>query len=206
MLPRAILVPDEAVPVETDLVVLAVPDDQLPGVVTGLSVAGAWQPGQIVVHTSPWRGIGVLEPARSRPGAPDVLPLALHPCVALSGRPEDLDRLSGAVFAVTTLRSLRPLGEALVLEMGGEPVWIEEEDRPMYAASLTAVSEQIGLVLRSATAVLAECGIPDPRRALAPLVTALAADALRTGSVAATGVVAFDQPPDTPRADPEELP
>lgn len=207
LLPGVGFVPDEQVPADADLVLLAVPEDQLAGVVAGLAAAGAWQPGQILVHTSPGHGIGILEPAMSGVGpGPDVLPLALHPCVALTGGPADLDRLTGAVFAVTTLRSLRPLGEALVLEMGGEPVWVEEEDRPAYAAALAAVRDQLGAVLGAAGQMLADCGIPDPRRALAGLVTALAEDPPWTGSVAATGATPLPRAPEEPRADPEEPP
>ena len=166
--------------VEADLVLLAVPDDVLPGLVIGLAAAGAFHPGQVLVHTSARHGIGVLEPA----AAHDVLPVAIHPAVALTGQSADAERLSAAVFAVTTLKSLRPLGEALVLEMGGEPVWIEEEDRPAYAAALGAVRDGLEGVLGAAGRVLADCGIPSPSRALTPLVLTALEDAFRSGSVA----------------------
>lgn len=162
-----------------DVVLLAVTDDALPGLVAGLAAADAFHPAQIVVHTSARHGIGVLEPAARH----DVLPLALHPAVALSGAPSDGDRLGAALFAVTTLKSLRPLGEALVLDMGGEPVWVEEEDRPAYAAALGAVRDGLEGVLGAAGRVLADCGIPSPARALAPLVLTSLEDALRSGSV-----------------------
>jgi predicted short-subunit dehydrogenase-like oxidoreductase (DUF2520 family) len=47
-----------------ELVLLAVPDDALPELVQGLADLGAWQPGQIVVHTSGRFGTDVLAPAR----------------------------------------------------------------------------------------------------------------------------------------------
>ncbi len=164
---------------DADLVLLAGPGSQLPDLIEGLAVAGAFRPGQIVVHTTPEHGIGVLEPA----GA-DVLPLALHPCTVFTGGPEDLDRLTGAVVAVTTLRTLRPLGEALCLELGGEPVWVEEEDRPTYAAALAAVRDGLSRVLTAAAHVLADCGIPETGRALGQLANAIVEQTLRTGSVA----------------------
>ena len=50
-----------------------VPDDDLPALVAGLTATGAWQAGQIVVHTSGSHGVGVLRPgagaARPAPGA-----------------------------------------------------------------------------------------------------------------------------------------
>ena len=46
-----------------ELVLLAVPDDALPHLVAGLSATGAWQAGQMVVHTSGRHGV-----ARARAG------------------------------------------------------------------------------------------------------------------------------------------
>jgi len=180
LLPGVPVAPAPDVVAEADLALLAVPDDALPDLVTGLAAAGAFHPGQLVVHTAPGLGIGVLEPA----GA-DVLPLAIHPACALGGRLADLDRLAGTVVAVTTLRSLRPVGEALVLELGGEPVWIEEEDRPAYAAALAAVREGLTGVVTAAAEVLGDCGVPDPVAALGPLVHSAYAEVPRTP--AATG-------------------
>ena len=59
----------------SELVLLAVPDDQLAGLISGLAEAGAWQPGQIIVHTSPNFGLDVLSPAR----AMGAIPIAIHP-------------------------------------------------------------------------------------------------------------------------------
>ncbi|MGN8247122.1 NAD(P)-binding domain-containing protein, partial [Cellulomonas soli] len=49
----------------SELVLLTVPDDALHDLVAGLAGVGAWQPGQIVVHTSGRFGADVLAPARA---------------------------------------------------------------------------------------------------------------------------------------------
>ncbi|MGL5819971.1 MAG: NAD(P)-binding domain-containing protein, partial [Phycicoccus sp.] len=72
--------PAEAVR-RAELVVLAVPDDALPDLVSGLASTGAWQAGQIVAHTSGRHGVAVLDPAREH----HVLPLALHPAMTFTG-------------------------------------------------------------------------------------------------------------------------
>lgn len=201
VLPATLLVEDIHVCLDVDLVLLAVPGDVLAGLVAGLAAAGAFHPGQILVHLDGALGIAALEGAAGC----DVLPVALHPSVVLTGGPEDQERLAGAMFAVTTLRSLRPLGEALVLDLGGEPAWVEEEDRPAYAAALAAVHDQLAATLSAAAAVLRECGIPNPRAALAPVVAGTVERTLRSGSVAPRP--GFD-PPAGPAetADPEETP
>ena len=101
-----------------ELVLLAVPDDALPALVRGLADTGAWQPGQIVVHTSGRYGTAVLDPAR----AAGAIPLALHPAMTFTGTSLDLARLEGTTFAVTAPGPVLPIGQALVVELGGEPV------------------------------------------------------------------------------------
>ena len=43
----------------SELVVVSVPHDELPGLVAGLAEVGAWQPGQLVLHTDPAYGTDV---------------------------------------------------------------------------------------------------------------------------------------------------
>jgi predicted short-subunit dehydrogenase-like oxidoreductase (DUF2520 family) len=47
-----------------------------------------------------------------------------------------VDRIKGVSFGVTAPDPLRPAAEALVIEMGGEPVFIAEENRALYHAAL----------------------------------------------------------------------
>src|SRR5688572_27136657 len=47
----------------SDLVLLAVPDDELAGLVRGLVATESLRAGQIIVHTSGALGVDVLEPA-----------------------------------------------------------------------------------------------------------------------------------------------
>src|SRR5256714_13723915 len=86
----------------------------------------------MLAHASGRYGVSVLEPA-VRQGA---LPLALHPVMTFTGRPDDVDRLAGICFGVTSPEPLRPVAEALVVEMGGDPVWIPEDRRALYHAAL----------------------------------------------------------------------
>src|SRR5262245_8134628 len=98
LIPAARVRPIDRVPRGLDLVLLAVPDDVLPGLVTGLAAAGAVSPGQVVVHTSGAYGVDVLRPLTDQ-GA---RPLALHPAMTFTGHAGDLDRLAeGISFGVT---------------------------------------------------------------------------------------------------------
>lgn len=185
LLPGVALRPAHQVVAAADLVLLAVPDDVLGRLVAGLADTGTWRPGQFVVHTSGAHGIGVLEPATRAGG----LPLALHPAMTFAGRPEDLARLSGVTFGVTAVEPLRPVAEALVVEMGGEPVWIAEAARPLYHAALVVGANHLVTLVNDAADLLRRAGVERPAAMLGPLLGAALDNALRSGDAALTGPV-----------------
>ena len=169
-----------------DLVLLTVPDDVLPGLVTGLAATGAALEGRLVAHASGRHGLAVLDPA-VRAGA---LPLALHPVMTFTGRPDDIDRLAGISFGVTAPDSLRLAAEALVVEMGGEPVFIAEERRNLYHAALASAANHLVTLVAQAADLLREAGVDEPARMLGPLLQAALDNALDLGDAALTGPVA----------------
>jgi predicted short-subunit dehydrogenase-like oxidoreductase (DUF2520 family) len=180
------LVAVEQVLAESDLTLLTVPDDVLPGLIAGLVDAGAVRPGQFLAHTSGRYGYGVLDDA-TRVGA---LPLALHPVMTFTGTSIDLARLDGTPFGVTSPDALRPVAEALVVEMGGEPVWIQEGSRTLYHAALAHGSNHLMTLVGQTLDVLAAAGVDDPARLVAPLLSASLDNSLRYGDQILTGPVA----------------
>jgi predicted short-subunit dehydrogenase-like oxidoreductase (DUF2520 family) len=186
MLPGVPVKQPQEVLAAADLVLLTVPDDVLPGLVAGLSATGTPLEGRLVAHTSGSHGIAVLAPA-TRLGA---LPLALHPVMTFTGRPDDVDRLVGVSFGVTAPESLRLVAEALVIEMGGEPVFIDEASRGLYHAALASAANHLVTLVVQAAELLGVAGVPDPARMLAPLLSAALDNALRLGDAGLTGPVA----------------
>jgi predicted short-subunit dehydrogenase-like oxidoreductase (DUF2520 family) len=169
-----------------DLVLLTVPDDALPGLVAGLAATGAPLEGRMLAHASGRHGLAVLEPAVRLGG----LPLALHPVMTFTGRSDDLDRLPGTCFGVTAPDVLRLAAEALVIEMGGEPVFIAEEHRDLYHAALAGAANHLITLVTQAEDLLRAAGVPDPARLLGPLLSASLDNALRLGDAGLTGPVA----------------
>jgi predicted short-subunit dehydrogenase-like oxidoreductase (DUF2520 family) len=186
LLPDVPLQEPPEVAAQADLLLLAVPDDVLAGLVEGLVAVDAIRPGQLIAHPSGRHGVGVLRSA-TRVGA---LPLALHPAMTFSGTVDDLRRLPGASFGVTAPEPLRPVAEALVLEMGGEPVWIPEDRRALYHAGLATGSNHLVTLVGQASDLLRAAGVENPAAVLAPLLTAALDGALRVGDAALTGPVA----------------
>jgi predicted short-subunit dehydrogenase-like oxidoreductase (DUF2520 family) len=185
LLPGVPLVPADEVVAAADLVVLAVPDDTLAGLVSGLAETGAWRAGQLTFHTSGAHGLAVLAPAEQA----GVLPLALHPAMTFSGAPEDADRLAGAPFGVTSRPEYRAVAETLVLEMGGEPFFVTEGDRRLYHAALVTGANHLVTLVAEAADLLRTAGVGDPASVLAPLLTAALDNGLRRGDRGLTGPV-----------------
>lgn len=168
-----------------ELVLLTVPDDVLPGLVAGLAELGRWQPGQLIVHASGRYGTEVLAPAR----AAGAIPLAIHPAMTFTGTSLDLGRLTGCPFAVTAAAPVLPIAQALVVEIGGEPVVLEEADRPIYHAALTHGGNHLVTLVAQAERVLATAGLENPGMLLTPLLSAALDGALRGGEQGLSGPV-----------------
>lgn len=181
-----------------ELLVLAVPDTELPGLVRGLAASDLSFDSRIVLHTSGAQGIGVLAPLAER-GA---ICLAVHPAMTFTGHEADADRLATACFGITAADEIGfAIAQSLVLEIGGEPVHVPEARRTLYHAALAHGSNHLVTLVNDAATALAHAldgqGLLDqdtadgaPQRILAPLLTAALENALRYGDAALTGPVA----------------
>lgn len=185
MLPGVPALDVQTIVERSQLVVFAVPDRELIPVVNGLTKLGAWQPGQIVVHTAGRYGADILAGAAGA-GA---LTLAIHPAMTFTGTSLDIARLQGCPFSVSAAPMLQPIGLALVTEMGGEGTVIADADRPLYHAALAHGANHLVTVVAQAERVLAEIGIDDPGAYLRPLTQAALEGALSSGETLQTGPV-----------------
>ena len=102
------------------------------------------------MHTSGRFGTAVLAPARLG-GA---IPLAVHPAMTFTGTSLDLARLDGLLFAVTGPAPVLPIGQALVVEIGGEPVIVDEEARGLYHAALAHGANHLVVLVAQAAQAL----------------------------------------------------
>ena len=120
-----------------------------------------------------------------------MLPLALHPVMTFTGRVEDVARLRGASVGVTAGADAAgwPVGEALVVEMGAEPVRIPEAVRPLYHAALAHGANHLVTLVRDCVDTLEAAGVHPADRLVAPLLSAALDNALRHGDRALTGPV-----------------
>lgn len=185
-----------------ELLLLAVTDSELPGLVAGLAAISAVRPGTIVVHTSGANGIGILDPLTQQ----GCIPVAIHPAMTFTGSDEDIARVPGTCFGVTAADQVGyAIGQSLVLEMGGEPFSVREAARVLYHAALAHASNHLVTVLADALEALRAAlqgdellgqqrvdnqpgGIAE--RIVGPLARAALENTLQRGQAALTGPVA----------------
>jgi predicted short-subunit dehydrogenase-like oxidoreductase (DUF2520 family) len=187
LLPGVAVLPPDQVAAAADLVLLAVPDDALGGLVRGLVATESLRSGQIVVHTSGAHGVEVLSPAADV-GA---LTLAMHPAMTFTGRAEDVERLAATCMAVTAPpdEAAWSVAEALALELGMEPVRVPEESRPLYHAALAHGANHLITLVNECASLLRGAGIEHAERVMGPILSASLDNALRFGDRAITGPV-----------------
>ncbi|MFD1824927.1 Rossmann-like and DUF2520 domain-containing protein [Mumia zhuanghuii] len=185
LLPGVPVLAPAQVATRADLLLLAVPDDALPGLVAELALDGHLRPGQVVAHTSGRHGLGVLA-AAAHVGA---RPVALHPAMTFTGTDVDLAHLSGAVFGLTAGEDEREIAETLVADLGGRPMWVRDEDRTTYHAALAHGANHLVTIVSQAMQILRRTGAADPAAVLRPLLTAALENALLYEDAALTGPV-----------------
>lgn len=201
-LPESEILPVADVVARSELLILAVPDDELGAIVRGLATTNAVARGTLVAHTSGANGIGILEPLTAQ----GIVPLAIHPAMTFTGHDEDTARLASACFGITAADDIGyAVAQSLVLEIGGEPVRVCEEMRPLYHAALAHGSNHLVTLVVDAVAALRaalagqellgqQLVVDEPNglaeRVLQPLLSAALDNALRRGPAALTGPVA----------------
>jgi predicted short-subunit dehydrogenase-like oxidoreductase (DUF2520 family) len=178
MLPGAPILEIPVLIERSELVILAVPTEELEQLVAGLAAVGAWQPGQLVLHTAAAFGTAVLAPAT----AAGVIPLAVHPAMVFTGTSLDLVRLAESYCAVTSPTPVLPIGQALVVEMGAEPIVVEEKDRAAYAEAIDTATSFSAAIVAQAVGILGGLGVESPGRFLGPLVRSSVETALQRAS------------------------
>lgn len=201
-LPDTLVLPVPEVADNAELLLLAVPDAELPGLVGGLAATGSVRRGTIVAHTSGANGLAVLAPL----AAQGCVPLAIHPAMTFTGADEDLARLADTCFGITAADETGyAIAQSLVLEMGGEPFGVPEHARVRYHAALAHGSNHIVTLIADAVDALrsalsgqellgqelvddAPGGLAE--RIIGPLARAALENTLQRGQAGLTGPVA----------------
>ena len=172
------LAPDLAAAISSaDLILLAVPDDAISRV--DEDGAAAWRPGSGVVHHSGLHPAAVLHQA----AAAGAFTGAMHPLQAISDPVRALDLLQGAYFGLSGDARLLPTLETLVYALGGRPLLVPDDAKPLYHAAAVFASNYLVTCFAEAVDILAGLGIDrqDAAAALLPLARGAVANLTQPG-------------------------
>lgn len=175
LLPLAKKVSDEQILASADLVLLAVPASEIESTVSAL--ADSWRAGQLVVHLAAEYDHEILGVAMSK-GA---IPLAIHPAMRFTGTSLDINRMKESFFAVSAPVVALPIAEALVIEMGAEPIVIASEARASYAEAIAVASNFSAMIVNQAVGLLEQAGVSNPSLVIAPVIESAVDQALSKG-------------------------
>jgi predicted short-subunit dehydrogenase-like oxidoreductase (DUF2520 family) len=162
---------------ESDLVLLAVPVSEIEATAATLADTNSWRTGQLVVHFAPNHGHEILEAATAQ-GA---IALAIHPAMHFTGTSLDLRRMKESYFAVSAPQVALPIAQALVIEMGAEPIVVEASGRDSYFEAIEVASNFSAMVVNQAVGLLEQAGVENPALVIAPVIESAVDQALSKG-------------------------
>ena len=170
---------------DVDLLVLAVPDAAIAGVVDELVRADLLDERHAVVHLS---GVLGLAPLR-RAGLAGARLAACHPAMTAPSGSRDPAALVGVPWAITAAPADRAFAHEFVVALGGDPFDVDEAQRVLYHAALATASNAVGAAVVTARRLLGLAHVERPEAILGPLVAASVEAALAGGAAALTGPV-----------------
>ena len=138
------------------VIVLAVRDDALEALVADLARSGAVGRGHVVLHLSGALTRGVLAPLSEAGAATG----SMHPLMTVSLEPARAARhFRGATFVLEGDLDAVGIADALVRRLGGVPLPLAPEAKPLYHAGAVFASNYVVTLLGEAARLLEEAGI-----------------------------------------------
>ena len=172
VLPGVQILPVVDAVTDVDLVIFAIPGNQIRDLVKGLVATESLNRGTLLVHTSADYGYEVF----------DVVPMAIHPAMRFTGFSSiDRARLVDSYIAVDAPRAVLPVAQTLAIELGGEPVHVPSEARTKYAEAISVAGTFTSLIVGQAITLLEDAGIDKPRNLLGGIFRSSLEESLRTG-------------------------
>lgn len=172
----------QAVVDAVDLVFITTPDTAIAATATAIH----WRPGQGAVHCCGAVGTGLLAAATAQGAVSG----AFHPLQTFAGLTEPaaaVSRLSGVAFAVSAAGWLQGYLEDMARQLGGQPVVISDDSRPLYHAAAVLSCGYLATLLQAAVELEQAAGF-SRERALEALLTLSRAtlDNIETYGIAAS--------------------
>lgn len=170
-----------------DFLLIAVPDAAITGVALGLHRAQALEAGQTLIHLS-----GALPAAALKVRAGLRLG-AMHPIQTIPTAEDGILRLPGSFFGIEGSPGMLSVLGAIVLQLGGLPLRVPVEGKPLYHAAMAMASNHVTALASVSSEMLVKAGLAKAQvfQALLPLMRGTVEALARQGlPKALTGPVA----------------
>lgn len=174
---------DPAALADADLVLLALPDDQLGAMAARLRAEERLRPGTVLIHFSGLHPAAILLGEEGPPlGA-----LAIHPLQTFADAVVGVRNLPGTPCAIEGAADLLPLAEELVTDLGGRPFPVASAHKALYHAAACVASNYLVTLTNAACELLGDCGYDREAafRLLSPLLRGTLDNLVTLGPVAA---------------------
>lgn len=145
-------------------------------------VAASAASGAVVLHLSGVSGVAPLQSVTDVGGTA----WALHPVQACPDVRTAMERLPGSAWGVTAPADEERAMNFVRSELGGTPVAVPEEARPLWHAASVMTSNGISALMAFGEQILDSIGISDGKDVLGPLAAGTVANARDGGGGAAT--------------------
>jgi predicted short-subunit dehydrogenase-like oxidoreductase (DUF2520 family) len=151
----------------SELVILADDGDTLEDSIARLTSGGAWITGQLVCHVGVLHGLDVLRSAVEA-GA---IAIRLLPLLTFTGTSIDVGRMREAWCVVSAPAPVLPIAQALAIELGMEPLVVDDAKHADLRDALHAATTATRDVASEAMAAFRRAGFSGMEHALAKLLT-----------------------------------
>lgn len=166
---------DSLVIEQSELILLAVAPDEIESIVS--SNIESFKAGQIAVHLAAEFDHEVLSSLSEK----GVITLSLHPAMRFTGTSLDINRIKESYFAVSAPAVALPIAQALVFEMGAEPVVVLGPERKLYAEAIAVAGNFSAMIVNQAIGLLEQAGVENPALVIAPVIESAVDQALSKG-------------------------
>lgn len=147
------------------VIFITTPDRAIAPVCREMAGAGAFKPGDLVIHTSGAHSSEILGPAREKGAAV----MSVHPLQTVPSPQAGVRNLPGSYFAVEGDGEGLPLVRGVIAGLGGHLVEVPTGLKPLYHASACVVSNYFVAVVRLGLSMMERIGL-EKEEALAALL------------------------------------
>ncbi|OPY82380.1 MAG: ketol-acid reductoisomerase [Smithella sp. PtaU1.Bin162] len=184
---RAFRDPKRAVQ-EADIILITTPDDII-AIVCKEIADPRLVCGKFIFHMSGAGGLDLLDSAKKAGAAV----ASVHPVQSFSSIDSAINNLPGSVFGITAENKAKKYAVKIVRNLGGTPIFISPDQKPLYHAAACFASNYLVSLLNVVELIYESVGINEEnaRKAYLPLVYGTLKNIESSGSISAlTGPIA----------------